>query len=261
MTATAPRRDALESSRMTLIEHLGELRRRLVYVFVVLLVMTFVCFAFSAQLFEILRQPLYELTNQKLVVLSPLEMFFTYMKLAILAAVFVSTPWILAQVWLFVAPGLYAHEKRWIAPFIVLGTLFFVAGGAFGFYVVIPTMFEYLTQLVPPTVENTYSVELYFSLVIRLLLAFGLVFELPLLMWILAAAGIVDPATFARLRKYWVVAAFVLGALLSDPSPVTQLLMAVPLIVFWELGILGGKLLRRKRDKARAATTTAPVQT
>jgi sec-independent protein translocase protein TatC len=128
-----------------------------------------------------------------------------------------------------------------------MGSIFFVGGGAFGFYIVIPTAFEYLTGLVPATVAATYSVELYFSLVIRLLLAFGLVFELPLIMWILSAAGIVNPDTYSKLRKYWAVAAVVLGAMLTDPSPLTQAMMAVPLLLFWELGIIGGRILYRRR--------------
>ncbi|MEM6731999.1 MAG: twin-arginine translocase subunit TatC, partial [Myxococcota bacterium] len=199
-----------------------------------------------------LQTPLKDILAAEMIVLDPLEMFVTYLKLSILAAIFVSAPWILLQIWLFIAPGLYASEKKWVIPFIALGSLFFVGGGAFGFYIVIPNAFEFLTTMVPETVQANYSVERYFSLVTRLLLAFGIVFELPLVMWILSAAGIVDPKIYSRLRKYWFVAAVILGAMLTDPSPLTQLLMAGPLILFWELGIIGGRLLYRRRERAEA---------
>lgn len=238
---------------MSLVEHLRELRKRLLYVLIVLVIATFAGFSFAPQLFQYLRYPLDAATQgQKLIVLSPLEMVFTYMKLAILAAVFVTAPWILAQLWLFVAPGLYAHEKRWIAPFIIMGTASFVGGGAFGFYIVIPNMFKYLTTMVPIGVENSYSVEVYFDIVFHMLLAFGFVFELPLVMWILAAAGLIAPASFAKWRKYWFVAAFIIGGVVTqDPSPVSMLLMAIPLVLFWELGILGARIVARKRATAR----------
>jgi sec-independent protein translocase protein TatC len=244
---------------MSLIDHLAELRRRLLYVIIVLLVATFAAFSFAPQLFEFLRHPLDAATaGQKLIVLSPLEMVFTYMKLSILAAVFVTAPWMLAQIWLFVAPGLYAHEKRWIAPFIIMGTLSFIGGGAFGFYVVIPNMFKYLTAMVPVGVENQYSVEVYFTIVFHMLIAFGFVFELPLVMWILSAAGLVQPASFAKWRKYWLVASFIIGGVTTaDPSPVSMCLMAVPLVLFWEIGILGARIVARKRSAADVARTVS----
>lgn len=244
--------DPFADSRMSLVAHLTELRKRLMYVLIVLLIATFAAFNWAPQLFQFFRYPLDVATvGQKLVVLSPLEMVFTYMKLSILAAVFGTAPWVLAQLWLFVSPGLYAHEKRWIAPFIIMGTLSFVGGGAFAFYVVIPNMFKYLTAMVPVGVENNYSVETYFTLVFHMLIAFGFVFELPLVMWILAAAGLVSPQSFAKWRKYWIVASFIIGGVVTaDPSPVSMCLMAVPLVLFWELGILGARVLHRKRAKA-----------
>jgi sec-independent protein translocase protein TatC len=259
VSTTVDPNDPFAASRMSLVEHLTELRRRLIYVVIALLVATVVSFTFAPELFHFLRHPLDVATSgQKLIVLSPLEMVFTYMKLALLAAFFVTAPWILAQLWLFVAPGLYAHEKKWIAPFIIMGTLSFVGGGAFGFYVVIPNMFKYLTAMVPVGVENQYSVEVYFTIVFHLLLAFGFVFELPLVMWILAAAGLVKAQLFAKWRKYWLIAAFIIGGVITqDPSPVSQLLMAVPLILFWELGILGARIVQRKRATAQVTAAAS----
>lgn len=250
---THPQFEKNEEDRMSFISHLSELRRRLMYVVAVLLAAALGCFSFSPELFDILRQPLENIADASMIVLTPLEMFVVYLKLAVVAGIFVSTPWILIQFWLFIAPGLYKSERRWLAPFVILGTGFFCLGAAFAFYVVLPMGFEYLVKMVPDTVEANYSVGAYFSLVIRLLLAFGVVFELPLVMWILAAAGIVAPTAFASVRKYWVVVAVVLAAFFTPPDPFTQMLMAVPLVLFFELGILGARVLYRKREEQEAA--------
>lgn len=259
MSAPEPKVDPFASSRMSLIDHLSELRRRLLYCVLALLVATFAAFNFAPLLFDWLLTPYTAISAQKLSVLGPFDLVFTYMKLSLLAAVFITTPWILAQLWLFVAPGLYTHEKRWILPFIVLGTLFFMAGGAFGFYVVIPTMFRFLIEMIPhATVVESYSVERYFTNVVQLLIAFGIIFELPLLMWVLCAAGVVAPATFAKGRRYWLIASFVIGGVITaDPSPISMTMMAVPLILFWELGIFGGRILVRRRERARTAAAAA----
>lgn len=244
--------DVEELPEMSLFDHLDELRKRIVSTFIMVMLVTLGCWGLRETFFEFLQTPLDDISNQELIVLTPLEMFVTYLKISILAAVFVSAPWTLLQVWLFISPGLYASEKRWVVPFILLGSMFFIGGGAFGFFIVIPTAFDFLTNMVPDAVNATYSVELYFSLVTRLLLAFGLVFELPLIMWILSAAGIVNPKHYSRLRKYWFVIAVILGAMLTDPSPLTQALMAGPLIIFWELGIIGGRILYRRGERGKS---------
>ena len=239
-------------ARMSFVEHLRELRYRLMMVAAVIFIATFAAFAFAPQIFEWIRIPLAAIDSEKMQVLSPLEMFITYLKLAVLAALFASSPWVLVQVWLFVAPGLYSHEKKWIVPFVFLGTIFFVGGAAFAFYVVMPFGFKYLVAMVPDTVEASYRVSEYISFVIRLLLAFGIVFELPLVMWILAAAGVVKPENFSKLRKYWFVIAVIIGAFLTPPDPMTQIMMAIPLVLFFELGILGARMLYPTRRKKKA---------
>ena len=238
---------ANNEGRMSFMEHMRELRRRIFYCIIALFVGTLVAFGFHEQIFAWISGPLAHVTSSKMQVLGLVEMFVAYLKLAVLAAIFGTAPFMLVQLWLFVAPGLYSHEKRWIVPFVVLGTLFFVGGGLFAFYVVLPLGFEYLVQMVPEGIEANYRVSDYIALVIRLLLAFGLVFELPLVMWILAAAGLVGPSTFSKVRKYWVVIAVALAAFLTPPDPLTQMMMAVPLVVFFELGMLGARLLYKER--------------
>jgi sec-independent protein translocase protein TatC len=244
--------------RMSLLEHLEELRRRIIYAGIVLLVVTFACFAVAPTLFNWLRVPLESVKGQKLIALGPLELFMVYLKLSILAGVFASAPWILYQAWMFVAPGLYRHEKRWVIPFVFFGTLFFLSGGAFNFFVVLPYGFEYLVQMAPSDVETQYSVANYFSFVVNLSLAFGVVFELPLIMWVLSAIGLVNPKSYSKFRRYWIVLAFIIGGVLTPPDPFSQFLMAIPLLLFFELGIIGAKLVYKKRGAPAEAPPAEP---
>lgn len=237
---------------MGFVGHLAELRRRLAYAVAAILASMLLAFGYAEVLFEILKAPLDSIPDQKMIALGPLEVFITYLKLALVAGIFLSAPVLLYQFWAFLSPGLYEHEKKWVLPFVFLGTLFFVSGGLFAFYVVMPLGFQYLTAMVPDAVVPQYSVEIYFNLVIRLLLAFGIVFETPLVMWVLAAVGLISPERFASFRKIWIVIAVVLGAVLTPPDPFTQMMMALPLIGFFELGILGAKVLYKDKN-AKAA--------
>ncbi len=232
--------------RMSLFDHLSELRKRMFYAVIALIVATLAAFAFREQVFMWLAEPLREHGQDKMQVLGLTEMFITYLKLSALAGVFITAPFLLYQMWAFVAPGLYSHEKKWVAPFVIMGTLFFLAGGAFGYYLVLPLAFKALIAMVPAAIETNYRVADYFSLVTVMLLLFGLVFELPLVMWLLSAIRLIGPATYSKIRKYWLVASVVIGAMLTPPDPVTQVMMAVPLVLFFELGILGAKVLYKK---------------
>ncbi|MBI3179105.1 MAG: twin-arginine translocase subunit TatC, partial [Deltaproteobacteria bacterium] len=153
-----------DPNKMTLLQHLEELRRRLIKSVVVIFIAVVACFSMAPNLFDILRTPLdhiVEGNDIELQVLGPLEMFVTYLKLSLLAALFVTAPWVLLQVWMFVAPGLYKHEKRWIVPFVVLGSVFFAGGAAFAFEIVLPMGFDYLVQMTPDIVKTEWSVEKY----------------------------------------------------------------------------------------------------
>ena len=181
-----------DAARMSFFDHLGELRKRLMWSAGALVVCAGICWNFQQPIFEYLLRPLVA-TGVKLILLSPLEMFLTFIKIAIMGGALGAAPFILLQLWLFVAPGLYSHEKRWVFPFIFSGSAFFIGGAAFCFYLVLPATFKFMVEMVPMgpvSVESQYSVGLYFSLIIQLMLAFGAVFELPLIMVILAAAGV-----------------------------------------------------------------------
>lgn len=240
---------ASSKADMSLIGHLRELRTRLIRVLLALVVATGACMPFAEELFAGLRLPLARLAAHQMVVLSPLELFITYVKVALVAGVFLSMPILLGQFWGFVSPGLLARERRLVLPFVFFGSGFFLLGGAFAFWVVMPAGFGFLIGMVPAEIQATYSVAIYFGLVLRLLLAFGFVFELPLLMWLLAASGLVQARQMQNARKYWFVAAVVLGAVLTPPDPLTQLMMATPLVLFFELGILGALWIGKRQQK------------
>lgn len=186
----------------------------------------------------------------RLVVLSPLEVFFAYLKIALVAGLFLACPVWLYQAWAFVAPGLYAKEKRIVLPVVLSASGLFLAGGLFAYYVMFPVMFDFLVnQMLPQTLAASFTVDNYIGLLLRLTVAFGVVFELPLAIAMLAAVGVVTPQGLARMRKFAIVIAFVLGAFLTPADPISQVLMAGPLIIFYEIGIILARIVGRPRSE------------
>lgn len=188
--------------------------------------------------------------GDKLVVLSPLEPFFAYIKIALVVGLFLACPFWLYQGWQFVAPGLYATERRIVLPAVLSASLLFISGGLFAYYVMFPMMFDVLVnQMMPSSLVGSFTVDKYLGLLLRVTLAFGVVFELPLVMALLAAIGIVDADTLRGFRKYAIVGAFILSAILTPADPLSQVMMAVPLVVFYELGIIFAAILAKKRKE------------
>jgi sec-independent protein translocase protein TatC len=190
----------------------------------------------------------------RLVVLSPLEVFFAYLKIAIVCGIFLACPIWLYQAWAFVAPGLYATEKKVVLPVVLSASALFVAGGAFAYAVMFPVMFDFLVnQMLPDSLAASFTVDNYIGLLMRLTVAFGVVFELPLALALLSSVGLVTPAWLAKQRKYAIVVAFVLGAFLTPADPLSQSMMAVPLVVFYEAGIWLSYLVARRADHQPAS--------
>lgn len=193
-------------------------------------------------------------STDKLVVLSPLEPFFAYIKIALVCGLFLACPIWLYQGWRFVSPGMYRHEKRAVLPAILGASLLFMSGGAFAYYVMFPVMFDVLVnQMMPASLIGSFTVDKYLSLLLRLTVAFGAVFELPLVMAALGAVGIVSAATLRRFRKYAIVGSFILAAVLTPADPLSQVMMALPLIIFYELGIFLVAMFSRRRAARLAA--------
>jgi sec-independent protein translocase protein TatC len=243
----------MDDTPRPLVEHLEELRRRLFWVFG--------CWAVAAgalgvvvdRAFIVLTGPAVRVLAERqytLVAIAPAELFFAYLKTAILAGFAVTLPITLWHAWAFVAPGLYSHERRFALPFVISTTLLFLAGALFGYFVAFPTMFRYFLSLESEAVRTTWSVAAVFTFLSRLYLAFGIAFQLPVAMLFLSIAGIVRPETFARGRRYAIVIMFVLGAILTPPDAVSQVMLAVPLVALYEAGVLAARLAVRRRTRA-----------
>ena len=254
----------MDESKMPLLEHLVELRRRLMYSFLSLLVLFFVCYYFSADLYDFLVQPLADVTaktggNRRLIYTALHEAFFTYLKVAFFAAAFLAFPFISIQIWMFVAPGLYRHEKRAFLPFLVATPILFFLGGALVYYFVFPLAWQFFLSFESAggaghmAIELEAKVDQYLSLVMQLIFAFGLCFELPVLMTLLAKAGMVTAKGLASKRRYAIVAAFVAAAILTPPDVISQIGLAIPTIILYEISIVAVRLIEKARSKRRAA--------
>lgn len=245
--------------------HLEELRKRLMIAGGTWLVAFFVCYGFSEPLFRFVSEPARKALppGSSLVFLTATEPFFTYMKISALAAFIVSLPVILWQVWAFVAPGLYVHEKRFAIPFVMASCLCFAAGAYLGFVFLFPTIFVVLIKfgIGEAGVSAMLSMGAYLSLSMRLMLAFGLIFELPIIIFLLARMGIVDHVWLRRNRKYMVIVAFVVAAIATPgPDVFSQVALAVPFILLYEIGILLARFFGKKKEIEEVAAPSAQVE-
>ncbi len=233
-----------------LTEHLEELRRRLFWVLATWAGCAGLAGIRAKDAFEILSRPAVEAVRSRghtLIAIAPPELFFTYLKTALLVGFVLSLPMTLYHAWAFVAPGLYKNERRLVFPFVLATTLLFFAGCAFGYFIAFPFVFEYFLTLEAEYVTTSWSMQNVFGFISRLYLAFGIAFELPVAILILSLAGIVTPRTLARGRPYAVVVMFALGAVLTPPDVISQILLAVPLLILYESGIWISRLVVRRR--------------
>jgi len=238
---TSPGEDEIPQE-MSFVDHLIELRSRLLRS-VVGFLLAFLClFPFAQQLYTWLARPLLAQmpSGTSMIATGVVTPFFVPLKVTGLAALLLALPWVLYQAWAFVAPGLYAHEKRWVGPLVVASTLLFFAGMAFAYYAVLPMVFGFITGFAPEGVAVMTDIAAYFDFVLGLFIAFGVTFEVPVLVVVLIAAGIVTPAKLREWRPYVIVGAFVIGAIFTPPDVISQLMMAVPLWILFEIGVLVG---------------------
>jgi sec-independent protein translocase protein TatC len=262
----------VDEREYTLVEHLAELRQRLGRALIGVVLLAVAAFAVSEQLLELLRAPMQQMLTEvhgpsaRFMVTGAAEYIIAQMKVALVAGLFLASPWVLYQVWLFVAPGLYDHERRYAIIFVWAGAFFFVGGAAFCYLAVFPTMFRFLVESLPPDIAMMPSLDEHFSFTLKMLLAFGVVFETPVFIFVLSLAGIIDPNKLGVYRRYVIVIAFIVGAILTPtPDFLTQFMLAGPLIVLYEVGVfvsrlaiqIGGRPLDRKAARAGADTKAA----
>jgi sec-independent protein translocase protein TatC len=248
--------------KMPLLEHLVELRTRLMYAAGGFLAAFLVCFYFANPMFDFLVEPLAGIwegeADRRMIYTALHEKFFTNIKVAFFAAAFISFPIIAGQIWMFVAPGLYKNEKSAFLPFLIATPLLFLMGASLVYYFVMPVAWQFFASFQSLGAEGALPIELlpkvgeYLSLVMRLIFAFGISFELPVLMTLLARVGIVNSEGLKKKRRYAIVAAFAAAAILTPPDPLSQISLAIPIILLYEISIISARMIEKKREKQNA---------
>ena len=236
----------LVDEKMSFMAHLGEMRTRIVRSLIGVLVGLAITLPFSQRIVDYLAAPV-RASGRNLVFLALTEAFWVQMKVALIAGLFVAAPAILWQVWAFIAPGLHAHERKYAAPFVIIGSLLFLAGGGFALKGVAPFAIHFLLTYERPGLQAMISVGLYIDFLLKFTLAFGVIFELPLAITLAARMGLVTARQLGRNRKYAVLGAFVTAAILTPtPDAFNQTLMAGPLIILYEVGIVCARIFGRR---------------
>ena len=242
------------------ISHLIELRKRLIHSFIFLFVFFIVCYFFAEYLYGFLVEP-YSIAvkndgiERRLIFTALQETFLTYIKVSFFAAFFVTCPFILMQIWKFIAPGLYKHEKSAILPYLILTPILFFLGGMLVYYLIMPLAikfflsFESVGSITNLPIQLEAKVNEYLSLVMKLIFAFGLSFQLPVVLSLLARIGVVNSTFLKERRKYVVVIIFAMAAILTPPDPITQIGLAIPLLILYELSIFSVNIIEKKVKK------------
>lgn len=243
----------------TLISHLLELRDRLLRAFISV-ILVFVPLAFFAnEVFTLVAQPLINQlpAGSSLIATSVISPFMTPFKLAFFVALFLAMPYVLYQIWAFVAPGLYRHEKRFAMPLLVSSVLLFYAGVAFAYFVVFPVMFQFFANTTPAGVRMMTDITSYMDFVLTMFLCFGLAFEVPVVVVLLVLTRLVSVGKLAEARGYVLIGIFVVAAVLTPPDAISQTIMAVPMYLLYESGLLMARLMERMRRKSEAEANEA----
>lgn len=245
-----------ESRPMTLMEHLGELRSRLIRCCIAVGIAFAACYGVADILFKALRRPLVEALppGSKLIFTALPEAFFVYLQVGLVAAIFLASPFIFYQIWAFIAPGLYDEEKRHIIPIAACSAFFFLAGASFCYLVVFPFAFTFFVGFATDDIAAMPSLSEYLGFALKLLIAFGLIFEMPLFSFFLARMGLITAELMRKVRRYAILAIFIVAAILTPPDVMSQMLMAIPMLLLYELSIWVAAAFGRKPKNTAEAT-------
>ena len=249
----------MSENEESFMSHLIELRDRLIRALLSILIVFLCLFPWAKELYALLAQPLLDSLPKggQMIATDVVGVFLVPMKVALMVAFLIALPYVLYQVWAFVAPGLYAHEKRLALPLVTASVFLFFVGMSFAYFLVFPTVFGFMAKIAPDGVAWMTDIEKYLSFVMSTFIAFGITFEVPVVVVVLVRMGVVDIRTLKEWRPYVIVGAFVIGAIFTPPDVVSQLLLAIPLCLLYELGIL----LARFVSKPAAGGENLPVKT
>ncbi len=239
-------------SEDTFISHLIELRDRLLRVLIVFGVVLVVLIPFASELYDLLATPMMRALPEgaKMIATGVVTPFLVPVKVAMMVAFVVTLPYTLYQAWSFVAPGLYSHEKRLVMPLVVVSTILFVIGIAFCYFFVFQTVFHFINQIAPKSISVAPDIENYLNFVLTMFLAFGLTFETPIVVVMLTRMGLVTLDQLRNIRPYFIVIAFVISAIVTPPDVVSQLLLAIPMCLLFEVGLLAARLVPKRAAAA-----------
>jgi len=243
------------------VEHLTELRSRLIKSIIYLFCFFIVCYFFAENIYSFLINPYAEAVkdddlNRRMIFTALQETFITYLKVAFFTAMFISSPIILIQVWKFVAPGLYKNEKTALLPYMIATPVLFLLGGMLVYYLIMPLAINFFLSFETATSSSSLPIQLeakvneYLSLIMRLIFAFGISFQLPVLLSLLARAGFINSKYLKKKRKYVIIIIFIVAAILTPPDPITQIGLGIPLLILYELSILSVKFIEKKKNNA-----------
>lgn len=235
---------------LPLVAHLTELRDRLLRALLAVLLVFICLFPFANEIYSFVSQPLRALLPEgaTMIATEVASPFLTPFKLTLVAAIFIAIPYVLYQVWSFIAPGMYRHEKRLAIPLLASSVMLFYAGAAFAYYVVFPLIFGFFTSVGPADIAIMTDINSYLNFVLKLFFAFGIAFEIPIAAVILIWAGITTPEDLVKKRPYIIVGCFVFGMLLTPPDIISQALLAVPMWILFEFGVFFGRFIQRRRN-------------
>ena len=250
-----------KTNQSSFIGHLTELRSRLIKSFVYLFIFFIICYLFAENIYAFLVQPYAEAVkndevNRRLIFTALHETFITYLKVAFFTSMFVTSPIILIQIWKFIAPGLYKNEKKALLPYLIFTPTLFLLGGMLVYYLIMPLAIKFFLSFETSAQINSLPIQLeakvneYLSLIMRLIFAFGISFQLPVLLSLLARVGFIDSEYLIKRRKYVVIIIFAVAAILTPPDPITQIGLGIPLLILYELSILSVKIIEKRKKNA-----------
>ena len=252
-----------KSEGTSFVSHLTELRKRLIHSLIFIFIIFIAGYFFAENIYNFLVEPYANAVkndgiDRRLIFTALHETFITYLKLAFFASIFLGCPVVLVQIWKFVAPGLYKNEKKALLPYLIATPILFLLGGMLIYYLVMPLAIKFFLSFETVAQGNSLPIQLeakvneYLSLIMRLIFAFGLSFQLPILLNLLARVGVIDSEYLKKRRKYFIVIIFAAAAILTPPDPITQIGLAIPLLILYELSILSVKITEKNRNKDNA---------